>query len=110
MISELFIFQRNYAILQSNGQMFCWEEDLMNSKYKYNPDDFNGILGLSDDLGAFYQLYEVYRNENTQDNWFALRKHWEDLFFTIKHREVEGFLNPLEAQEIRTYLEELANA
>ena len=77
--------------------------------YKYNPDDFNGILGLPNELSLFYRLYETNKKERTQNSWFALRKHWEDLFFTIKHREVEGLLNPADAQEIREYLEVLAN-
>jgi len=33
----------------------------------------------------------------------------EDVFFTIKHREVEGFINPSAASELREYLEELIN-
>ncbi|MDR2545881.1 MAG: hypothetical protein LBC96_00020 [Lachnospiraceae bacterium] len=83
--------------------------DLINNGYKYVPDDFKGILGLPNELNAFYELYETYKKENTQYNRFALKKHWEDLFFTIKHREVEGFLNPVDAYEIRSYLEVLAN-
>ena len=81
----------------------------MESKYKYNPDDFNGILGMTGELDIFYRLYEAYKKEKTRDNRFSLRNHWEDLFFTIKHREVEGFLNPVIAQEIREYLEMLIN-
>jgi len=80
-----------------------------NSSYKYDPDDFTGILGLPYELGVFYRLYETDKNEKTQTSRLALKKHWEDLFFTIKHREVEGFLNPVDAQDIRAYLEVLAN-
>ena len=83
--------------------------DFANDSYKYNPDDFYGILGLPEDLSVFYKLYETNKKERTQHSWLTLRKHWEDLFFTIKHREVEGFLNPVDAQEIREYLEVLAN-
>ena len=81
----------------------------MESKYKYNPDDFNGILGMTGELDIFYRLYEMYKKEKTRDNWFSLKRHWEDLFFTIKHREVEGFLNPVIAQEIREDLMMLIN-
>jgi len=81
----------------------------MNSDYKYNPDDFKGMLSMTDDLSSFYVLYETYKEEKTLVNWLALRKQWEELFFTIKHREVEGFLNPVDAQEIRDYLEVLIN-
>ena len=83
--------------------------DVSNSGYKYSPEDFNGILGLPGELAVFYKLYETDKKENTRDSRFALKKHWEDLFFTIKHREVEGFLNPIDAQEIRAYLEVLVN-
>jgi hypothetical protein len=79
----------------------------MNGNYKYNPEDFRGMLGLTDDLSAFYKLHEVYNKEKTRRNWFALEKHWEDLFFTIKHREVEGKLNRTTAACLREYSEEL---
>jgi len=81
----------------------------MNNNYKYNPEDFRGMLNLSDELYAFYKLYEIYNKNKTQHNRFAFEKHWEDLFFTIKHREVEGFLNSVLADEIRNYLGELAS-
>jgi len=81
----------------------------MDISYKYNPEDFKNTLGMSEDLITFYRLLEIYYKDRTEHSWFPLKKHWEDLFFTIKHREVEGFLNPVFAQEIRDYLEELAN-
>ena len=81
----------------------------MKSVYKYNPEDYKGILGLSDDLTEFYRLYEQYRAGKNDDSLFALKNHWENLFFTIKHREVEDTLSPLLASEIRGYLEELVN-
>ena len=80
---------------------------LILNKYKYNPDDFKGLLNLSDDLNTFYELFERYKNSDSQDDWYYLLKHWGDLFFTIKHREVEGFLDPVTANDIRGYLEAL---
>ena len=80
-----------------------------NNGYKYDPDDFNDMLGIPSELSLFYKLYETYKKERTQKSWLTLRKHWEDLFFSIKHREVEGFLNPVKAQEVRDYLEDLVN-
>ena len=53
--------------------------------YKYNPAEFNHILGLSDDLTTFYTLYNEYTNNKTQSKCFALEKQGEELFFTIKH-------------------------
>jgi hypothetical protein len=81
----------------------------MSGTYKYNPDDFNGMLGMSGELVVFYTLYESDKKEKTQNSRFALKNHWEDLFLTIKHREVEGFLNPSDAHDIREYLEVLVN-
>jgi len=82
----------------------------MSVAYKYNPDDFKGLLNLPDELRIFYNLLEIYKADSTDNNRFTLKKHWEDLFFTIKHREVEGFLNPITASELKNYLEELVNA
>jgi len=81
----------------------------MNGNYKYNSYDFNGMLGMSGELVVFYKLYESDKKEKTQNSRFALKNHWEDLFLTIKHREVEGFLNPSDAHNIREYLEVLVN-
>ena len=81
----------------------------MSRNYKYNPEDFREMLGLSDELIAFYELHEKYKKNKTTRNRFALEKYWGDLFFTIKHRQVEGFLSPVTADEIRTYLEDLIN-
>ena len=78
--------------------------------YKYSPEDFTGMLGLPGELKTFYRLHEIYTNNKTDRNRFALENHWENLFFTVKHREVEGFLNPVAANEIRGYLEELLYA
>ena len=75
--------------------------------YKFNPSDFTQILGLSDDLAIFYKLYEDYASDKTQSNRFALEKHGQDLFFTIKHRALEGAITGNTAHEIRKHMEEL---
>ena len=82
----------------------------MHGNYRYMPEDFNGLLNLPGELRVLYGLIENYKEDSTDDNWFILKKHWEDVFFTIKHREVEGFLTPSTASELREYLEELVNA
>ena len=82
----------------------------MNIDYKYNPEDFIGLLNLPGELRILYSLIEKYKVDSSDYNWFVMKKHWEDVFFTIKHREVEGFLNPSTASELRKYLEELINA
>ena len=63
------------------------------SKYKYNPEDFRGMQFMSDDLTAFYRSFEAYKKEKAKSAWWELRDHWENLFFTIKHRELEGFFH-----------------
>ena len=81
----------------------------MITDYKYNPEDFTGVLNLSDDLSNFYKSLEKYRRTNELKDWVERHSHWEDLLFTIKGREVEGRLNPVIAGEMRSYLEVLAN-
>ena len=77
--------------------------------YKFPPADFENISGLSEDLRAFYDLVEKFKAERSITNKYTLRSHWEDLFFLLKHRELDGSLDPVTAQEIRDYLEELAH-
>jgi len=81
----------------------------LNGNYRYKPEDFSGLLNLPGELRLFYELIEKYKDDSSEDNWFGLKKHWEDVFFTIKHREVEGLLNHSAASELREYLEELVN-
>jgi len=76
-------------------------------RYKYNPDDFIQVLGLSDELATFYKLYEDYMSDQTQSRRFALEKQGQDLFFTVKHRALEGAITGNTAYEIREHMEEL---
>ena len=75
--------------------------------YKYNPSNFSHVLGLSDDLAAFYQLHSEYLTNKTQSKRFTLEKKWEELFFTIKHREIEGGITKNTAHELQLHLDEL---
>ena len=79
------------------------------TRYKYNPDDFQNMFGLSEDLTAFYNSLEKYKQHSTFENRIDFLNAWEDVFFSIKHREVEGVLNPIFASELRAYLEDIAN-
>ena len=76
----------------------------MGITYKYNPEDFKSILGMYDDMGNFYKLYELYKEEGTRSSRLGLEKHSEDFFFTLKHRELEGSLTHTTASEIREYI------
>jgi hypothetical protein len=85
--------------------------DYAMSKYRYSPEDFRDMPCLYEDLTEFYGIFERYSKERTQSASFDLRRFWfEQLFFTIKHREVEGSLTQYEADEIREYLEDLIYA
>ena len=75
--------------------------------YKFNPEDFSQVLGLAGELATFYRLYEIFENEKTQSSRFALEKHGQDLFFTIKHRALEGSITENTAFEIREHMEDL---
>ena len=80
---------------------------MLAATYKYSPTEFNHILGLSDDLAAFYTLHSEYTNDKTQSKRFALEKQGEDLFFTIKHRALEGAITSTTEYELREHMEEL---
>ena len=75
--------------------------------YKFNPEDFNQVLGLSGELALFYVLHEEYEKNKTLSNRVALKKHSIDLFFTLKHRALEGAITQSTAHEIREYMGEL---
>jgi hypothetical protein len=79
----------------------------MATNYKYNPADFNGILGLTDELAEFYRLHEEYSNKRTQSKRFEFEKHGMDLFFTIKARGVEGALTRNVVYDLHEYMKEL---
>ena len=79
----------------------------MRNAYKYAPERFQGVLGLSNELAIFYNLYETYCADPTEENRFALEKHGRDLFFTLKHRRLEGAITDATASEVLSYMEEL---
>ena len=71
---------------------------------RYSSGEFAGMLGLPEELEVFYSLLDVYYSNKCSSAKFALIKHSEDLFFTIKHRELEGFLTHTKASELRDHL------
>jgi len=78
-------------------------------KYKYDPELYTGVLGLAYELALFYDLYEIKHAEKTDISKFALEKHGKDLFFTLKHRALEGAITKNEARELLEYIEDLLN-
>lgn len=81
----------------------------MHQAYRFNPENFQGVLGLPDDLGRFYELYEDCKENQKLEERFIFEKHARDLFFTIKHRRIEGALTTSKADALLSYMEELLN-
>ena len=80
---------------------------MLKTTYKYNPADFESISGLSNELEEFYRLYEIQKASGDRGDWFDFREQWENLFFSIKHRELDGVITENAACELREYLEDL---
>ena len=78
----------------------------MKTVYKYNPEDYRE-MGMEEDLLNFYVHVNKYKAEQTSDAWDDLVMASRQLSFSIKHREVEGFLSPQKAEEIRNYMEDI---
>ena len=76
-------------------------------KYKYDPADYKDVLNLYNELFVFYELLEVYKENRTRANKLSLNKHSRDLFFTIKHRELEGNITHITAEGLREYMRDL---
>lgn len=77
--------------------------------YRFAPSDFEGILGLGDDLDQFYQALETYTDKPTSRYELQLRLSAENLFFTLKARSVEGFITPATFYEVTDYIGELSD-
>ena len=75
--------------------------------YKFRPEDFEGMQGIPEELADFYALHEKRAEHCCDESYWNLMNHWENLYFSIKHREVEGRLSPARAQDLRDYLEEI---
>jgi len=58
--------------------------------YKYHPADLASLQNMSEDLEVFYDKLKIYADDKSDSNWFSLWCCWHTLFFTLKHREVEG--------------------
>jgi hypothetical protein len=76
-------------------------------RYKYSPEDYEEMACLSDDMADFYHLLEMYHENITDENECIIDKQRRELFFSIKHRVVEGYITGIQAQEMRDYFGEL---
>ena len=64
------------------------------SRYKYNPDDFHNMYGLSEDLTGFYNSLERYKEHDTFENRIHFLNAWEDVFFFDKAQGSRGDIEP----------------
>jgi hypothetical protein len=80
------------------------KESETKTTYKYKPNDFSDVLIMSEVMTDFYRSYETYVDEDNLSNKFSAEKALVDLLFTIKHRELEGFLPHPTANEMREYM------
>ena len=79
------------------------------SKYKYKPEDFEGVQFMTDDLTAFYAAVEKYKADASKANSREVFDRFYDMHYTLKHRTLNGVLTPAFAGEIEAYLLEVAN-
>ena len=75
--------------------------------YRYDPKEFEYSPHLYGEMSDFYAALEKYKREKTESNEFRLDKQRRDLFFSIKHRVVEGSFPEYRAEEMRDYFWEL---
>ena len=72
-------------------------------QYKYMPKDFENMNGLDEDLREFYIQLE--QRDNQSKKW---NRPFEDarkiLFYSLKHRSVEGYITDTLKNEIYEYL------
>jgi len=59
---------------------------MVQTNYKYSPEDFKDKNGLDKDLEEFYRLLEIYETDKNISNKVALRNQYEDVFYSLKHR------------------------
>jgi len=97
-------FAQWFSLIEGEGQM-------ESSKYKYNPEDFLGMMSLPEDLTAYYEACEAYKSEidkviTEKERFrvdFNFEKSLRELFLSIKHRAVEGLLSPTFVSELENY-------
>ena len=78
-------------------------------EYKYMPENFSGKNGLDEELKEFYRLLENYQTDKSGINKALLENQYEDVFFSLKHRVLEGLVSEGLWNEINEYLGGLFN-
>ena len=78
-------------------------------KYEYMPEDFEDKGGFDEDLRGFYRLLEQYNADKTPGNRGLLRNEYEIVFYSLKHRVLEGFITEDAWNDVNKYLGGLVN-
>jgi hypothetical protein len=76
----------------------------MQPNYKYDPGKYKDIPCLEEDFKTFFELLSIYENDKSTYNALLMTDACDTLFFTIKAREIEGFLTCDQADELRIFL------
>ncbi|MDR0249548.1 MAG: hypothetical protein LBI44_07865 [Oscillospiraceae bacterium] len=94
---------RTYSIIEKEKKKgdCCVMKDVM------NPENYEGMSFLSEDMREYCRLYELCKMEDSQENRFALERQWETLYFCVKHRLLEGYITQEVANEIRERMDEM---
>jgi hypothetical protein len=80
----------------------------VSNQHKYNLEEFKDIPFIAEDLDAFYKAHEAYLNDmNDRSIRVDFETKGRELFSTVKHREVETFLTPEKAEELREHIRDL---
>ena len=70
-------------------------------EYKYKVEDYKDYGTLPFSMEDFYTVLGRYKKGEVSVHY--LEKACDDLFFSIKHRVVEGSFSPPQAEEMRAY-------
>lgn len=76
--------------------------------YRYQPADYMQMM-LGEDMQDFYSAMTAYKADKSENNMYELERTRINLFFSIKHRILEGNLTRSEAQEMQNYFGGLYN-
>jgi len=81
----------------------------MNKQYEYIPENISKTSkDLANDLAHFYNMYEKFYN-NEADRLGELEIAWQNLFFSVKHRLIEGVITENFGENLKAYVEDLMN-
>ena len=74
-------------------------------KDKYDITKFKSVLGMYEDIENFDKAHEDFVNNKI--TWIGLKTEAERLFFTLKHRRIEGSITPMLEEEMVEHMREV---